>query len=145
MKNKIRLLSLFSLFFALFIISSCEKKEEEPDRTALLTNHVWKFSQLTTSSTNSNIQLGVNLAAALMTNATLTFAANGTYTMVVLSQPDAGIWELDASETTLTLNKGTEDESVQQIIKLTSSVLDTKENLTDVDYGDYDVNYHWIK
>ena len=145
MKKLVNLSSLIAFFLALIIITGCEKKEEEPDKTALLTNHVWKFSSLSTSSTNSNIQFAVNLVAAFMTNATMTFATNGTFTMVILQQEQPGTWELNAGETTLTLNKGTADESVQQIINLTSTVLETKENLNDVDYGEYDITYHWIK
>jgi hypothetical protein len=145
MKTKTSLYSLFALFFALFIISSCEKKEEEPDKTALLTNHVWNFDKLTTSSTDPDILLAVNLLGALMTGGTLTIAANGTYTMTLLGLPDAGTWELNDNETTFTLNKGTDDESVQEIIKLTSTVFETKEMMDDEDYGEFDINYHWKK
>lgn len=145
MKRIHGILSFVVLLFALIIISGCEKKEDEPDKTALLISHVWNFDQLTTSSTNADIQLAVNLIAAFMTNATMTFASNGTYTMVVLGQPDTGTWELNEAETSITLNKGTDDESIQQIIRLTSSVLEAKEIVVDEDYGEFDITYHWIK
>lgn len=144
MKKIINPIYLFA-FFSIMIIIGCEKKEEEPDKTALLTNHTWNFSELTTSSTDADVQLAVNLIAAFMTNATMTFTTGGTYTITMLGQPATGSWEFNASETTITLDKGTEDESVQDIIKLTSSVLETKEMVQDVDYGEFDISYHWIK
>jgi hypothetical protein len=145
MKNYINPIYLFAFFFSLIIITGCEKKEEEPDKTALLTSHLWNFSELTTTSTDPNVQLAVNLVAAFLTNATMTFAPGGTYTITMLGQPDTGSWEFNASETTITLNKGTDDESIQEIIKLTSSVLETKEIMQDEELGEFDITYHWIK
>lgn len=144
MKKSICLISLIA-FLTLLIFTGCEKKEEEPDKTALLTNHAWNFDELTTSSDSADIQMAVAFIAAFMNNATMTFATNGTYTLVMLSTPGTGTWEINASETTITLDKGTDDESVQEIIKLTSSVLETKEIVQDIDYGEFDINYHWIK
>ena len=42
MKKSIYLISLIA-FITLIIFTGCEKKEEEPDKTALLTNHAWNI------------------------------------------------------------------------------------------------------
>ena len=147
MKNFLRIYSLVIIAFALFNITGCEKKDKDDDvdKKDLITSHIWNFDELTTTSDSADVQLGVILIAAFMTNATLSVSANGTYTMTILGEPDDGTWEFNASETSVILDKGTVDEIEQQIIQLTSSVLELKEIVEDPDYGNFDMTYRWIK
>jgi hypothetical protein len=147
MKNLLRHSYLSILVIAILSMAGCEKKDDEngPDKKALLTAHIWKFESLTTTSTDTQVQLAVNLMAAFMTNATLNISADGTYTMTILGESDSGIWELNEDGTKLTIDKGTEDESVQTIVTLTSDVLEFLETVTDEDYGTFDVKYKWVK
>jgi hypothetical protein len=147
MKNFLRIFSLVIIAFALFNITGCEKKDKDDgvDKKALLTGHIWNFDQLTTTSTNSDIQFGVNLIAAFMTNATLSVFTNGTYTMTILGEAGNGTWEFNANETSVILDKGTADEVEQQIIQITSAALELKEMVQDSTYGNFDMTYLWIK
>ena len=147
MKKLLRYSTITLLIFVVFALTGCEKDDngDGPDKKTLLTAHVWKYDKLTTTSTDSEVQLLINLLAAFMTNATANFAADGTYTITILDQPDSGTWELSADGTKLTFDKGTDDETVQSITTLTSDVLESIESTVDLDYGNFDVTYRWVK
>lgn len=147
MKNLLRFSVLSIIVFSLLAISGCEKDENGPDKNALLTAHVWKFSSLTTNSTDQEIILFVGLMSGFMANTTASFSSNGTYliTIPLLSQTSSGNWELGSGGTQLIFDKGTAGEDVQNIITLNSDLLECSGTITDDDYGTINVIYKWVK
>jgi hypothetical protein len=147
MKKILRYSVLSFLILSILAITGCKKDDEGngPDKSSLLTAHVWKFSSITTSSTDPDVQLAVNLVAAFMTNGTMTYAAGGTYTITMLGQSDSGTWELSADGKTITVDKGTADETFHTIKTLTADVLEFSESVVDEDLGTFDITYKWVK
>ena len=148
MKNILQLSVSTVFLVALITMTGCKKDsngENEADKKVLLTSHIWKLNDLSTTSTDSNVQLAVNLMKVLMGNATLNYTTRGTYTISLLGVSDSGSWEFNAGETSIIMDKGTADESEEIIVKLTSDVLELKENVQDVDLGNFSITYKWIK
>jgi hypothetical protein len=147
MKNLLRYSVLSLLALSILAITGCKKDDEGngPDKNSLLTAHVWKFSTLTTSSTDPDVQLIVNLMAAFLTNSTISYAAGGTYTITMLGESDSGTWELSADGKTITVDKGTEDEGVHTIKTLTADVLEFSETVEEEGYDTFEVTYKWVK
>jgi hypothetical protein len=148
MKNLLRLSISTFLILTLFTMTGCKKDDagkNAPDKKTLLTSHIWKFDNLTTTSTNSDILLIVGLMKTFMGNATVNFTTGGTYTRSMLGESDNGSWEFNAGETSIIMDKGAADESEVIIVQLTSDVLEFKENVQDDNLGTFDVNYKWVK
>jgi hypothetical protein len=148
MKNLMRITLLAVMAIAIAAMSGCskdDKEENQLDKKALLTAHVWKFDKLTTTSADADIQLVVNLMGAFMTGATLDYSSNGTYTISILGETQDGTWELSADETKITVDKGTEDEIVHTIVTLTSDVLEFNEPVDEEEYDLFNVTYRWVK
>jgi hypothetical protein len=148
MKNLLRFSISTLLILELFTMTGCKKDdngENSPNKKDLLTSHIWKFDDLSTTSTDSNIQLAVGLIKAFMGNATINFTTGGTYTRSMLGENENGSWEFNAGETSIIMDKGTADESEVIIVQLTSTVFEFKENVQDVDLGNFDLTYKWIK
>ena len=79
--------------FMLIALSSCA----DPEASALLTDHTWKFDEMTTDHEDEAIQLLVLGISAGYTHATLNFDADDTYILdIPLSQqdPETGTWTL---------------------------------------------------
>lgn len=140
MKSFIRIAFVLFLSVSLIFVSSCKKDEDDPDKTGLLTSHIWNFDDLTTSSTNSDVQLMINFVKALMTDATLEFTSGGSYTLTAMDESESGSWSFNTDETELLL-----DGSPAEILTLTSSVLEFKQQEDDEEYGQYTVTYRWVK
>lgn len=107
-----------SLALMLGIFTSC--KEDLKTNRELLTEPTWKFS--TATGTDS---LSIALSLVFLNGVTQTYAEDGTYALEIPSVSDSqtGTWELDTDDVTLTLDKGTEDESIVGISELTESIL----------------------
>jgi hypothetical protein len=138
MKNLTKTLSVFLALSFLLAISGCKKDKLSPSE--LLLKHVWTFNKITTTSANQDIQDLVTLVGALMTNATLDFNENGTYTMTVLNQDDDGTWDLSDDGKILTM-----DGDDMTITKLTDSELVMDGQDVDDEYGAYNVTMYWRK
>jgi hypothetical protein len=147
MKKILRFSLLCLMGISILALDGCKKNDEEngPDKSSLITAHTWRFASLTTTSSDAMVQATVNLVAAFFTNATATFASGGTYSMTILGTSGGGTWEMSADGSTLTLDKGTEDEVVYTVTTLTSDVLMYSITDVDEDLGTYDMNFKWIK
>ncbi len=145
MKNPLRNFVLSIMVLAVLALTGCEKDDTTPDKSSLMTAHIWKYNKLSTTSTDTDVQMFVNLMAALMTGSTMNFSTDGTFTMTVMDMTDSGTWELNPDGTKITIDKGTTDEAVQNIITLTSDVLEFSETTEDEDFGSFDVKYKWVK
>ena len=145
MINTIRFFVLSLLVLAVLALTGCEKDENGPDKSSLLTAHIWKYNNLSTTSTDTDIQMFVNMMAGFMTGSTLNFSTDGTLSLTVLGMTETATWELNADGTQITIDKGTEDEGVQNIVTLTSDVLEFTETSEDEDFGNIVLKYKWVK
>ena len=148
MKNLLRLSISTLLILALFTMNGCKKNADEENglnKKALLTSHIWKFDDLSTTSTDFNIQLFVGLAKALYGSATMNFTTGGTYTGSMLGQSENGPWEFNAGETSIIMDKGTAYETEAIIVQLTSVVLKLNVLYQDVDLGNFPVTIKLVK
>jgi len=130
MKKLFKYSSPILLIFFLFAALGCEKDANLSDEE-LLTSHIWRFSEMTANTDNADVLSLIGFAEALMTVGTVNFHEGGVYTMTAMQQSDDGIWELSADGTTLTMDKGTEDESATTLASITLS------KMTWEDDGDY--------
>ena len=104
----------------------------------LLTSHIWKFNDL--SSTNFFAQIYINsLKASYGKNATINFLIDGTYTGSVTGQTENGHWEFNIGETSIIIDKDTAYEIKADIVQLTSNVLELNAIYHDATLGDIPV------
>ncbi|MGQ9620974.1 MAG: lipocalin family protein [Bacteroidales bacterium] len=120
---------------------SCEKLSDEE----LLTNHIWKYKEMTTTSTDPNIISIVTFVNALMVNATMDFNEDGTYTLSAMGQTTTGTWELSEDGKTLITETSGGEEDVLTVVKLTKDNLTLQGQEVDNTYGAYSVTIYWIK
>ncbi len=118
MKKLLKYTSPVLLILFLFAGLGCEKDANLSDED-LLTSHVWRFSEMTANTDNADALAWIEVIEALVTGMTLNLHEGGTYTMTVMQQSEDGTWELSADGTTLTLDKGTADESETTLVSLT--------------------------
>ena len=148
MKNTLHLSISTIILMVLVTMTGCKKDNDsknELNKKVLLTSHIWKFNDLSSTSTDSNIQLAVSLIKALKGNASINFTTGGTYTMSLLAGSDNGSWEFNAGETSIIMDNGTAYESEEIIVQLTSNILEFKENVQDADLGNFNVTFKWVK
>jgi hypothetical protein len=69
------------VLFLTLALSGCEKLSDEE----LLTDHIWRWDKITSTSTNTDIQNLVTVTNALMTGATIEFRIDGTFTLTALN------------------------------------------------------------
>jgi hypothetical protein len=150
MKTLIRYSILLMLVIAVPVMTGCEKdddkKDNGPDKESLLTAHIWKFSSLSSTSTDQDVQLFVSMMSIFMTNATLEFGKDGSYTMTLpaLETSDTGTWKLSSDGTKLTITTGGE-QAVSTISKLTSDEFEFKETVDEEGMPAFEVTYTWVK
>lgn len=144
MNDALRFIPLSIIACFLFSITGCKKDDKDPDITTLLTKHVWKIWELSTTSTDPDIQLAVTYKSSQMTNAELQFRMDGYYFIVIHQQSDMGTWELNANETAIIVDKGTIHETEWEILQLTKSQLELKEYVDDKTLGTFDITYNWV-
>jgi hypothetical protein len=132
--------SSYLLITLIFIVVSvsCEKKDKST--MELLTAHIWRFDKVTTTSEDEGIQDMVTLVNALMTGATMSIHADGTYTLTILNQDDDGTWQLSADETKLLMDT---DEMI--LIKITDNELIMSQDQEDEELGPYTTTLYWKK
>ncbi|MFN2378674.1 MAG: hypothetical protein ABR519_00525 [Bacteroidales bacterium] len=138
MKRIILFPGAFLLFTAMLLFSGCEK-----DNLDLLSGSTWDFENLTTTSSNEDIQTLIALGKALMTDGTLEFASGGDYT---LDSPtintETGTWEL-VGNNQLIFNNGTpRTATIDEISKKKLVYIETYLYL---DSETYTVKYTWVK
>ena len=120
MKKLFKYTSPVLLIFFLFAGLGCEKDANLSDEE-LLTSHIWRFSGMTANTDNADVLALIEFAEALMTGGTLNLHDDGTYTMTAMQQSEDGTWELSADGNTLTLDKGTDDESATTLVSISIS------------------------
>ena len=120
------------LFLAIALIG-CEKLSDEE----LLTDHIWRWDKITSTSTNIDIQNIVTVTNALMTGATIEFRIDGTFTLTALNDTEDGTWELTDDNDTLIL-----DGEEMTIVKLTKDELVLEGEEVDDEYGIYSATLH---
>jgi len=150
MKRYLKCLSLFLFYILIFATTGCE--EENKNKEALLTAHMWKFDKMETNSTNQDILDAMVFANALLASVGLewTFDTDGSHTLTAtnLDPPESeeGTWELSSDGKTLFIEKGTVDEEEMTIRTLTSDKLVFEEESWDDDLDVYyKVSNHWKK
>ena len=129
-------LLLVSLF--IFLFTGCEK-----DNLTILTDGVWQFENFTTTSDNDDIRSLVALGKAIMTDGTLTFSDDGSYTLdSPIIDPETGSYELVGS-TQLIFNDGiARTASIDEISKKKLVYIETYLYL---DVTTYSVKYVWVR
>ena len=148
MKKLLRYSVVGVLVLSMLAINSCKDENVNgPDKRALLTAHIWNFNGLTTTSTDTDVLLLVNLMAVLMTNGTCYFASDGTYTLTIpaIEETDTGTWELSSDGTKLTFDPGTAGETTDDIVTLTSDVLEFVETVSEEGYAVFNATFRWVK
>ncbi len=140
MKSIKKFTGLFLSLLFLFTLS-CEKLSDED----LLTDHIWRYKEITTNSTDPNILSIISLANALMTGATMDFKKDGTFTLSASNQTETGTWELlnDGKILYTTTSGGDDDEMT--VVKLTKDELVLQGEEVSSTYGTYSVTMYWIK
>jgi len=125
MKKLLKYTSPLLILLFLLAVLGCEK-DEDLTKEEILTSHVWKFSKMTANTDNQDVLDLIAFAEALMTNGTINFDDDGTYSMTAFQQTENGTWELSADETTLTMDDddGTVDPSETTIASLTLSKME---------------------
>ena len=125
--------------FSLVVLSGCER-----DPATLLSDGIWKFSNLTTTSTDEDHVSLVALFKAFMTDATLEFNADGTYILSspLADDPSTGTWELIGDDQ-LILNPDDEAVSTANIETLSKDELVFIETYYDMDQDPYSVTTSW--
>ncbi|OFY81479.1 MAG: hypothetical protein A2V46_01675 [Bacteroidetes bacterium RBG_19FT_COMBO_42_7] len=122
-----------SVLFLTLALSGCEKLSDEE----LLTDHIWRWDKITSTSTNTDIQNIVTVTNALMTGATIEFRIDGTFTLTALNDSEDGTWELTDDNDTLIL-----DGEEMTIVKLTKDELVLEGEEVDDEYGIYSATLH---
>lgn len=137
--KKLYAAGLIALLTLMFTLSSCEK-----DNLTLLTDGTWKFSNMTTNSTDPSVKSIVAFAKALMTDATIRFYEDGNYELRTPLSPDAvtGTWELIGS-TQLIMTPTGDVGSTSSIDKLTKSEFDMIETWLDQSGATYSTTTSW--
>ena len=123
----------FPVLFLTLALSGCEKLSDEE----LLTDHIWRWDKITSTSTNTDIQNIVTVTNALMTGATIEFRIDGTFTLTALNDSEDGTWELTDDNDTLIL-----DGEEMTIVKLTKDELVLEGEEVDDEYGIYSATLH---
>ena len=117
MKSLIRI--LLALAITAFAATSCNDDDDDPGaqtNTQLITAGAWNFSSLSTGNATNDA-----FFTALFTGFSISFSADGTYTVTILGITEAGVWRFNVEETQFILDEGTMDESVSNIITLNAT------------------------
>lgn len=137
-------ISKFSLYIiiALFIsvLSSCEK-----DRVTLLTDGIWTFENITTSSDDDVIKTLVAGLKAYHTDGTLQFFSDGAYVMQFpLGDDETGTWEL-VGETQLVFSPDAGGVQTSSIDNISKSELVYIATFVDQNSDSFNTTLTWVK
>lgn len=118
----------------------------ETDNKTLLTDGVWTFSNLTTTSEDETIVSLVAFAKALLTDATMEFQEGGTYILSspLVEDPTTGEWSL-IGEDQLILDPDDEAPSTANIETLTKDKLSYIETYVDDEMNSYSLTTTWVR
>lgn len=123
---------LFVLLLTLALVAGCKKddKEAEPTKTAIVTAKAWKLDKIFALNQDITSFVGEDLLGELG-NSDVKFNVDGTYTSTNRSTNATanGNWEFSADETKMILNKGTTRELTLDVIQLSNSNLDLRQNI----------------
>jgi len=141
LKPKFKFLLLLGIISAFVALTGCNKDDENPDDVASKLVGLWTISDAQVDATIGGLSITdflidmmqlseVEAAAfatlfnqALMANftGTIEFKANNTYFINIGAATDDGTWSINAAGDEITMDAGTVDEQVIDIISLTSS------------------------
>ena len=127
------------VFVALLLTTACET-----DNTSLLTDGIWKFSNMTTDSESQDIITLIALGKAILTDGTLEFKTDQSYILnaPLLQEPETGTWSL-IGEDQLILNRDGDLGSTPNIETLTKKELKYIETFVDTQMTSYSVITTW--
>lgn len=131
-------LFLWMVFLALY---GCGK-----DLSPMLTEGIWTFQDLATTSGNDSVRSSVDLERAFLTDATLAFGSDGTFQirLPLLTQPTRGTWMLSGNDR-LTLVVDNMPPSNTVILLLTEEHLSYREFLSGAGVADYTITTSWAR
>jgi len=138
-----KLLSGISLVLVLILaLNSCA----DPESTELLTDGIWKFSNLTTDSDDAEIQEFVNIWKISMTDATMEFQEGGDYIMTYLiGEPEMGTWTLVGDDQLIITSEASGAPITGNIQDLTEDKLKYIATLPTQELGTFSVTFSWKK
>jgi hypothetical protein len=118
----------------------------ETDNKTLLTDGVWKFSNMTTDSEDQDIIAWVTLGKAILTDGTLEFKTDQSYilTAPLLEDPETGTWSL-VGEDQLILDSDGDLGSTANIETLSKKELKYIETFVDAGMNSYSVTTSWSR
>lgn len=140
MKRTIKYSTYIIITIVILSFSSCEK-----DRITLLTEGVWKFKNITTSSDDDAIKTIVAMLKAGYTDGTMQFFSDGTYVKeYALFDDETGTWEL-VGETQLVFSPDVGGIQTASIDKITKKELVYIETYPDQDQNPFNTTTTWVK
>lgn len=118
----------------------------ETDNTALLTDGVWNFENLTTDSEDETIKGFIAIGKAVLTDATMEFQTSGDYILdsPLLDDPETGTWSL-VGDDQLILDADDELPSTGNIETLTKKELKYMETYVDENQNPYTMSTTWTR
>ncbi len=125
----------------LLTLTGCEN-----DNTALLTDGVWDFENLTTDSEDELIQVFVALGKVALIDATMEFQTSGDYILDLprLDDPETGTWSLIGDDQ-LIIDAEDELLSTGNIETLSKKELKYIESLVDENREAYTITTTWTR
>ncbi|MFO7669366.1 MAG: lipocalin family protein [Bacteroidales bacterium] len=118
----------------------------ETDNKTLLTNGVWKFSNMTTDSEDQDIIAFVTLGKAILTDGTLEINADETYILSapLLQNSQTGTWSL-VGEDQLIFKGEDNITSTANIETLSKKELKYIETYVDAEMNSYSITTSWSR
>ncbi len=118
----------------------------ETDNKSLLTDGVWKFSNMTTDSEDQDIIALITLGKAILTDGTMEFKADETFILSapLLQESQTGTWSLIGDDQLIMDNEG-DLGSTANIDVLTKKELKYIETFVDTEMNRYNVTTSWSK
>ncbi len=120
--------ALLIALFSLFILGACEKKDEvKPDKKAVLSEKTWKPSEV--------YRNGQPVTQGSIFSMRVTFNANETYNMIIDNSTYTGVWEFNADQTKVLLDKATANAEAWDVVNLEKGKFNFKTQLDTDDDG----------
>ncbi len=129
------------IIVTLLLVTGCET-----DNKSLLTDGVWKFSNMTTDSEDQDIIALITLGKAILTDGTMEFKADETFILSapLLQESQTGTWSLIGDDQLIMDNEG-DLGSTANIDVLTKKELKYIETFVDTEMNRYNVTTSWSK
>jgi hypothetical protein len=118
----------------------------ETDNKTLLTDGIWKFSNMTTDSQDEDIITLLNLGKAILTEGTMEFKADETFILSapLLQESQTGTWSLIGDDQ-LIMDSDGDLVSRANIETLSKSELKYIETIVDAEVNSYTVTTSWSR